>query len=365
MLFKFSSHTLEESEYGYIVTLYMEAQTEEFANEFNTPETSSTSTDNLLNRSIMSYIKHHLANIKIYLIRVMAGSVLLLTISMTALEASLQVAHASTIYTQTQIQNAVRNSSANIVLDNELLTLPQKPFILDGITYAPIREICEALGANVTWNQDTNNVQITKGTSSLSFKVGESTCILDNQKVSMPQSMIVNDKTMVSLRFLSETFGFKVDWNDNLKVAILSSNGVMPTEKELESLVPKPAVSYSQDDLYWLARLVHSEARGESYEGKLAVANVILNRVRSGEFPNTVKEVIFDNKYGVQFTPTINGEIYKEPSSESEQAAIEALEGNNNAKNALYFLNPRKATSSWVQSNRKYAFSIQNHNFYF
>lgn len=371
MLFKFSSHTLEETEEGYIVTLYMETQDEEFANEFNNNESSLG--NDMLNKSIMSYIKEHLPNIKIKLIKVMAGSVLLLTISMAALEASLQVTYASTVYTQTQIQQALENSSANIVLDGKLLDMSQGSIILKDTAYGSLREICELLEISVEWDESFSHAEITKNDIELSFKIGDSSCVLNGKNTSMPQSIIVNGKTMISLRFLSETFGFKFSWNDKLRTTVISSTNSMPQEHELELIVPKPIPNnssekvqdYSQEDLYWLSRLVHAESQGECYDGKLAVANVILNRVKSSEFPNDVKSVVFDKQYGVQFTPTVNGEIYSQPSKESTQAAMEALKGKNNAKGALYFLNPRKATSSWIQKNRKYAFSIENHNFYF
>lgn len=370
MLFKFSSHTLEKVEDGYIVLLYMETPDEEFSNDFNADE--SPKGNDMLNRSIMSYIKEHLSTIKISLIKVFIGSVLLLTISMSALESSLQVAHASTMYSQAQIQEAINKTSANVVLNRTLLNMPQKPFIMDGVTYAPIREICEALGANVLWDEKSNYVRISKNNTTLSFYMGDNICILNDKKMDMPQPILVNHKTMVSLRFLSEIFGFNVVWNDKLKTAVISSTNDMPTEHELENIVPKPPINqtteninYSQEDLNWLAKLVHAEASGESYSGKLAVANVIINRVNSSEFPDNVKSVIFDKKHGVQFTPTINGEIYKNPSQESTQAAIDALKGKNNAVNALYFLNPRKAPSSWIEKNRKYAFTLENHNFYF
>ena len=65
--------------------------------------------------------------------------------------------------------------------------------------------------------------------------------------------------------------------------------------------------NYSETDLYWLSRIIEAEASGESYEGKVATANVIINRKKSSQFPNTIKGVVFDNNYGIQFTPVKNG----------------------------------------------------------
>ena len=118
------------------------------------------------------------------------------------------------------------------------------------------------------------------------------------------------------------------------------------------------------DDVYWLSRIVHAEAEGESFEGKVAVANCVLNRVNSNQFPNTIYSVIFDTKYGTQYEPTANGKIYNNPSNESVQAAHAALGGYNNIGKSLYFYNPKKSTSNWISNNRKFYTTIGNHNFH-
>lgn len=121
---------------------------------------------------------------------------------------------------------------------------------------------------------------------------------------------------------------------------------------------------YDDGAVYWLSRIISAEARGESLQGKIAVGNVVLNRVRSNQFPNTIYGVIFDKKYGVQFAPTANGTVYNTPTAESVIAAKMCLEGYSISNTALYFFNPRYTSGSWVKQNRKYAFTIGNHDFY-
>ena len=70
---------------------------------------------------------------------------------------------------------------------------------------------------------------------------------------------------------------------------------------------------YRPDEVLWLSRIIIAESRGESLLGQIAVGNVVLNRVKSRDFPNTIYGVIFDRKYGVQFTPVANGTIYNTP----------------------------------------------------
>lgn len=120
------------------------------------------------------------------------------------------------------------------------------------------------------------------------------------------------------------------------------------------------------DELFWLARIVEAEAEGESYIGKVAIANVILNRVHSAGFPNTIYGVIFDTQYGyTQFTPVLDGRIYNNPSAESYQAAQAALNGQRPVGPALYFLNPSKSENFWIPQNRQYMMTIGQHDFYY
>ena len=71
-----------------------------------------------------------------------------------------------------------------------------------------------------------------------------------------------------------------------------------------------PGAAYDAGELYWLSRIICAESGAESMSGQIAVGNVILNRVRSGSFPNTVEGVIFDRKDAVQFEPVSNGRVY-------------------------------------------------------
>lgn len=97
---------------------------------------------------------------------------------------------------------------------------------------------------------------------------------------------------------------------------------------------------------YWLARIVHAEAKGEPFAGKVAVVHVILNRVRHEAFPDTIREVIFQPG---QFQPVANGSIYQEPDEESVRAVEFALKTYGpEDQNILYFYNPKIATSKWI-----------------
>ncbi len=124
--------------------------------------------------------------------------------------------------------------------------------------------------------------------------------------------------------------------------------------------------SQEEGDIYWLARIIEAEAGGESYQGKLAVGNVIMNRVKSNQFPNTIYKVIFEYYQGIpQFSPVADGTIYNTPSADSMKAARETYYGTKKpVGNALYFFNPAKAAGTWIVKNRSYITTIGGHAFY-
>lgn len=116
---------------------------------------------------------------------------------------------------------------------------------------------------------------------------------------------------------------------------------------------------YSSSDLYLLAKCVHAEARGEPYVGQVAVAAVILNRVESPQFPNTISGVIYQPW---AFTAVNDGQINLEPNSTAYKAAKDALNGWDPSYGCLYYFNPATATSKWIWS-RKQVVTIGKHIF--
>ncbi|MCK8827947.1 cell wall hydrolase [Natroniella acetigena] len=119
-------------------------------------------------------------------------------------------------------------------------------------------------------------------------------------------------------------------------------------------------LDYTSNDLEWLARAVHGEARGEPYEGQVAVAAVILNRVQDDEFPGDIYDVIYQQG---QFSAVDDGQINLTPNETSYQAAKEALNGRDPSLGALYFYNPRTARTLWWLTTRETTVQIGDHVF--
>jgi N-acetylmuramoyl-L-alanine amidase len=121
-------------------------------------------------------------------------------------------------------------------------------------------------------------------------------------------------------------------------------------------------VYITDDDIYLMAQIVHAESRSEPYDGKVAVASVILNRLESPGFPKTIEQVI---KQKAAFSCIRNGEINVVPDKMSYQAVLDALKGKDPTNNAVFFYNPKIATSTWMKQVRKTNVkSIGNHVFF-
>lgn len=119
------------------------------------------------------------------------------------------------------------------------------------------------------------------------------------------------------------------------------------------------ASGLSNSDLYLLSCCIYGEARGESYTGKVAVAAVILNRVKSSSFPNSISGVIYQSG---AFTCVSDGQINLGTNDECTRAAQDALNGWDPSGGALYYFNPATATSKWIWS-RPQLITIGKHIF--
>ena len=110
-------------------------------------------------------------------------------------------------------------------------------------------------------------------------------------------------------------------------------------------LVGQGGTGYSDSDLYLLARTIHAEGRGEPYTGQVAIGAVVMNRVRSGEFPNTIAGVVYQKH---AFTAVSDGQINLTPNETAMRAARDAMNGWDPTGGALYYYNPAVATSAWI-----------------
>ena len=234
-------------------------------------------------------------------------------------------------------------------------TLSVRGIVIGDTYYVPFRAMANALGAQYEYSSSTKTSTMKLGSLTLISSDGCYTSYANDRALfSISPTVIMSDGRMyIPLDIFLKATGLR-------KSIIGSTVSVSGTFSPLAHA----SKFYCSDEVLWLARIIHAEAQGEPLLGQIAVGNVVLNRVKSSSFPNTIYSVIFDRNYGVQFSPILNGSIYNTPSYNATLAAKICLEGFDISEGALYFLQPHLSTSSWIPKNRTYAFTIGNHDFY-
>jgi len=160
-----------------------------------------------------------------------------------------------------------------------------------------------------------------------------------------PIDGIYGAQTFEAVKKFQAKNGLKVDGVVGNQTA--AALGIVLDDSGRQDYEPSRGGGANEGDIYLLARAVHGEARGEPYIGKVAVAAVILNRVKDPRFPNTIAGVIYQPG---AFTAVSDGQINLTPDEESLRAARDAMNGWDPTYGAVYYYNPAKATSDWIWS---------------
>ena len=168
---------------------------------------------------------------------------------------------------------------------------------------------------------------------------------------------IYGSKTKSAVRLFQKRNGLVVDGIVGNKT--LSAMGISQSKLSGGSSSSSSVAGYSSSDVQLLTRLIYAEARGESYQGQVAVGAVVLNRVKSSSFPNTISGVIYQP---YAFTCVNDGQINLKPNNTALKAAKDAMNGWDPTYGCLYYYNPKVATSSWIYS-RPTVVTIGNHVF--
>ena len=247
----------------------------------------------------------------------------------------------------------------DLKVNENIITTKPSSFIENGSTYAPIRTLGLSLGASsISWDNNTKTATIISPDTEIKISSGSKIATVNGVKKTMPTSAVLKDsRIFANARFLAESLGGEVSWNKKTHTVEITKDDHVVSSQYIED-------DYTPSDLEWLAKIVHAEAGGEIHDGKVGVANVVLNRIDNENFPNNVYDVVFDKKFGVQFTPVANGAIHNNPSTESYHAAKQALFGKNTVGKSLYFCNPKISTNFWIINNRLFFKRLGNHDFY-
>ena len=162
---------------------------------------------------------------------------------------------------------------------------------------------------------------------------------------------IYGSQTVTAVKKFQQKNGLTVDGIAGTKT--LNAMGIMTSSSSSGSS------SNNSSNVNLLARAIYGEARGEPYAGQVAVGAVILNRVKSSKFPNTIAGVIYQSG---AFDAVSDGQINLNPDSTSKKAAQDALNGWDPSYGAIYYFNPSTATNKWIWS-RPLTVTIGKHRF--
>lgn len=233
-----------------------------------------------------------------------------------------------------------------VQVDTQLLA--GSSYLEQGVTYVPLRYLLDAFGGwDLEWDSQTQEAVAVSGSTRLTANPSQNTVTVDGTDYS-GRVTVENGRTYVPLRLVAEALGGTAEWDAYLGGAAVTSADA----------------DYNAMDLYWLSRIISAESGGEPLTGQIAVGNVVLNRVASEEFPDTIPGVIFDQSYSVQFEPVENGTVYRTPTARSVEAAMRVLDGDEVIGAALYFYAPALSQGVWINANRTYYQTIGCHRFY-
>ena len=222
-------------------------------------------------------------------------------------------------------------------------------------TYVALVPMSKCLDSTILskWDAGTRTATVHNDKLVLKATVGNLYLTVNNRYFYAPEGIqIENGQVMVPLSALVKAFDGSLTWNGSTGItAVTRGSGAAKFGEQY----------YNADDLFWLSRVIYTESGNQPLEGKMAVGNVVMNRVKHPSFPGTIEGVLAQKN---QFTTYWSGHIARSsPNAESVIAAKLVLDGGvvEEVKNALYF---DSAASSWASRNRTCVAVIGGHRFY-
>lgn len=248
---------------------------------------------------------------------------------------------------------AIESDGIDVIVNDAAIPMDVPVQVWDQVTYVSYWPVVQALypDATAVWQNDRSIV--TAAGLTMEIQPGLSYFVVNGRYLYLPQGIKTSGNVLLlPARSLGAALGADVAW-DAMGGNVVFTAGSGP--------ITSGSIAYQEDVVYWLSHIINAESGNQPLAGKIAVGNVVLNRVASPRFPNTVYEVIFQRG---QFTPVSNGSIHLTPNAESVIAAKLCLDGANTVGNAIYFLNPRYSPNSWAARTKTHVATIGAHAFY-
>ena len=226
---------------------------------------------------------------------------------------------------------------------------------IEGVTYVSLAVMAQQLDENakVTWSEASGTVTVTTEKLSLTAKVGQLYLEANGRYLYLPEGVrMSNGRVAVPLTAVAKAFDAAVSWDAETEViSVTRGSGAILSGDEF----------YDEDTLFWLSRVIYAESGNQPLEGKMAVGNVVMNRVNNPIFPDTIKGVLAQKN---QFSTYKNGKLAnRTPNASSVVAAKLVMDGGEveETLGALYF---DSRTSSWASRNKECVAVIGGHKFF-
>lgn len=242
-----------------------------------------------------------------------------------------------------------------LCVDGEYVSVEVARVQHDGVTYVALAPMAKELDESVQigWDGSSSTVTVKSSKLSLTAKVGQLYIQANGRYLYVPEGVqMVSGKVTVPLSVLVKAFDARLSWD--------AASGTVVVNRGSGAIQSGDSY-YNHDDLFWLSRIIQAECGNQPLEGRMAVGNVVLNRVKNPAFPNTVKGVLSQKN---QFTTWKNGALAKRtPNATSVIAAKLVLDGGEveSTKGATFF---DSKSNSWAARNKTCVAVIGNHKFY-
>ena len=238
--------------------------------------------------------------------------------------------------------------------------LSARAYLSGETVFLPPEAVCAAAGLSMSWSEDNGTLTLSVPGAVLTGLKGSGYFDADGRYIYAPDGWLVKgDVLYLPSDAIERLFGVKVSVSakrDRLELSTdkltVMSGGASYYE-----------LNYDAELLYWLPQIINAEAKFEPLAGQIGVGNVVMNRLSSPDFPDTIFEVIYDTEHTVQFEPISTGGIFQEPTEQATIAAYLCLEGYSTVGGSLYFVNPDYG-SGWFDSSLELVETIGHHNFY-
>lgn len=238
--------------------------------------------------------------------------------------------------------------------------LSARAYVSGQAVFLPPEAVCAAARLSMSWSEDNGTLTLSVPGAVLTGHKDDGYFEADGRYIYAPDGWLVKgDVLYLPSDAVERLFGVKINVSEKRDRLELSTDKLAVISGGANYY----ELNYDAELLYWLPQIINAEAKFEPLAGQIGVGNVVMNRLSSPDFPDTIFEVIYDTEHTVQFEPISTGGIFQEPTEQATIAAYLCLEGYSTVGGSLYFVNPEFG-SGWFDSSLELVETIGHHNFY-